>query len=168
MTTALFPGSFDPFTNGHLDLVQRAAAVFDTVVVAVGFNQAKPGWLPAQLRIRAIEQVVSSHPGLVNVRVGGFEGLTTDYAKECGADVLVKGARTLADWEWEYIQADTNWSLAGFDTFVIPTRPQWSTVSSSIVRELASFGVSTAALVPPAVETVIEQRRGASPAAEGK
>lgn len=157
MTKALFPGSFDPFTNGHLDILRRAAAIFDSVVVGVGFNQAKPGWLPVERRVSAITKVLAAEPALQNAVVGSFTGLTTDYAAEVGADVLIKGARSLADWEWEYIQANTNWNLSPIDTFLLPTRPQWATVSSSIVRELAAFGAPISDLVPSAVLDEVEQ-----------
>lgn len=151
MSKALFPGSFDPFTNGHLDILRRAAAIFDAVVVGVGHNQKKPGWLPVGERVAAIEQTIAADPTLANASAASFTGLTTGFAAEIGADLLIKGARSLADWEWEYAQANTNWNLAGIDTLLLPTRPEWATVSSSIVRELSSLGAPIHDLVPPPV-----------------
>ena len=94
MVTALFPGSFDPVTNGHLDLISRAAQIFDHVVVAVGFNMAKPGWMPVAQRVELLRRTVEDQLELDNVSVGQFEGLTTDYAEHVGATVIIKGGRS--------------------------------------------------------------------------
>ncbi len=158
MVTALFPGSFDPPTNGHLDLITRAAKIFDRVVVAVGFNDAKQGWMPVAERVDLLKQIVTQDPGLVNVAVGEFQGLTTDFAKEVGAQVLVKGARSTSDWEWEYTQATVNSRLSDLDTLILPTNPQWATLSSSIVRELANYGADLEGLVPEPVLQAISKR----------
>ena len=129
MVTALFPGSFDPVTNGHLDLVARAAQIFDHVVVAVGFNMAKPGWMPVAQRVELLRRTVEDQLELDNVSVGQFEGLTTDYAEHVGATVIIKGGRSSADWDWEYTQAAVNRRLSGIDTLILPADSQWATLS---------------------------------------
>lgn len=156
MVTALFPGSFDPVTNGHLDLIARAAQIFDHVVVAVGFNMAKPGWMPVAQRVELLRRTAEDQLELDNVSVGQFEGLTTDYAEHVGATVIIKGGRSSADWDWEYTQAAVNRRLSGIDTLILPADSQWATLSSSIVRELARYGAPLEGLVPPLVAAVID------------
>ncbi len=155
MTTVLFPGSFDPVTNGHLDLLERLSAMYKRVVVAVGFNHAKPGWLPVDTRVDVLEQIVAANPKLENVRVGRFDGMTTDYALQVGATTIVKGVRGPSDWEWEYTQATINRQISGLETLIMPSSPQWSAVSSSIVRELVRFDAPISRYVPPLVEATI-------------
>lgn len=158
MVTALFPGSFDPVTNGHLDLITRAAQIFDHVVVAVGFNMAKPGWMSVAQRVELLRRTVEDQLELDNVSVGQFEGLTTDYAEHVGATVIIKGGRSSADWDWEYTQAAVNRKLSGIDTLILPADSQWATLSSSIVRELARYGAPLEGLVPPLVAAAIDGR----------
>lgn len=158
MVTALFPGSFDPVTNGHVDLIIRCSVIFDEVIVAVGYNRAKPGWLPPAVRTRLLEEVVADLE-VDNVRVVSFEGLVTTVARSLGATTLVKGLRGAADWSPEFIQASTNRTIADVDTLFLPTSPQGTATSSSIVRELVYFGAPIHDFVPPAVARVIEERK---------
>ena len=162
MVTALFPGSFDPVTNGHVDLISRAARIFDHVVVAVGFNMSKPGWMPVAQRVDLLRHTIEDQLGLTNVSVGQFEGLTIDHASRVGATIIVKGGRSSSDWEWEYTQAAVNRRLSGIDTLILPADSQWATLSSSIVRELARYGASLEGLVPPQVAATIDRNRSES------
>lgn len=158
MVTALFPGSFDPMTNGHADLIARAASIVDRLVVAVGYNSSKEGWLTVDERVEILEAAVRDLR-LTTVVVGSFQGLATDYAREVGATILVKGMRNAADWQPEYVQAVTNREISGIDTLFLPSSPQWSALSSSIVRELVHFGAPTKSFVPPAVERALHRNR---------
>lgn len=151
MVIALFPGSFDPVTNAHVDLVKRACEVFDKVIVAVGYNHKKPGWLPVADRVHLLTMALSE-AGLTNVEVTTFSGLATDLATEIGANAIVKGLRGPADWQTEYVQATANRRLTGINTLLIPTAPEFSALSSSVIRELVAFGAPTAGLVPEVVE----------------
>lgn len=151
MVSALFPGSFDPVTNAHMDLVSRACEVFDRVIVAVGYNHKKPGWLPVADRVHLLAGALSD-AGLTNVEVTTFSGLTTDLAAEIGADTIVKGLRGPADWPTEYVQATANRRLTGINTLLIPTAPEFSALSSSVIRELVAFNAPITGLVPDLVE----------------
>ncbi len=151
MTLAVFPGSFDPVTNGHLSIVERASKVFDQVIVALGVNPLKPGWLPQDVRERVLREAVSEQLPNANVQVLSFEGLLADLLKELEADAVVKGVRGSADLQGEAVQAQVNFDLCGVDTFLLPSRGNSSYVSSSLVRELAMSGGPISAYVPPAV-----------------
>lgn len=133
----LYPGSFDPFTIGHDNIVQRALALFDEVVVAVGYNEHKQGTLTPEERVRAIQDVYCQQP---RVRVIQYSGLTTQIAQQEGAVALVKGVRSMHDYEYEMQMADINRRLTGIETVVLFALPQLACVSSSMVRELAHFG----------------------------
>ena len=145
MQKVLFPGSFDPFTLGHADIVRRALEVFDGVVVAVGYNEQKKGWLPVEERVEAIRKLYKDEP---RVMVESYTGLTVDFAKARGIGVIVRGVRTTADFEYEMQMADVNRRLAGIETLLLPASPQLASLSSSIVRELASFGHDVSAFLP--------------------
>lgn len=134
---ALFSGSFDPFTLGHADIVRRALTFCDEVVVAVGYNERKAGWLPVGERVERLRQLYADEP---RVRVSSYQGLTVDFAKACGAAVLIRGVRTMADFEYEMQMADVNRQLTGIETILLPASPQYASLSSSVVRELAHFG----------------------------
>lgn len=151
MSTAIFPGSFDPVTIGHLDLVTRAAHVFDEVIVAVGVNPGKRGWLTVEQRVDLLAQAIAEENPHANIRVISFEGLLVDAAKEAGADVIVKGVRTARDFDSEYAQAAANRDLSGIETMLLPSSPQWQYISSTLVREIHASGGSIRRYVPPAV-----------------
>ncbi|MFC7580799.1 pantetheine-phosphate adenylyltransferase [Schaalia naturae] len=148
MTTAVLPGSFDPITLGHVDLARRATRLADHVVVAVGVNAGKRALLPVDLRVDLAAQAVA---GIEGVSVRGFDGLLVDLCHELGADLVVKGIRDSADVAWETTQASVNREIGGVETVFLPTRGELAHVSSSIVRELASFGMDVSRYVPAAV-----------------
>jgi pantetheine-phosphate adenylyltransferase len=142
---AVCPGSFDPVTNGHLDIVRRAAALFDEVVVALGVNVSKNRLFTAEERLGMLEQGVA---GLENVRVEGFTGLITAYCREADAQAIVKGLRSGTDFDYELQMAQMNAHLTGVETVFVPADPQYGFVSSSLVKEVASYGGDVSALVP--------------------
>ena len=138
MKKAIFPGSFDPFTLGHADIVRRGLQVFDHIVIAVGVNEHKQGWIAAKERLRALRELYKDN---ANVSVERYEGLTTDFAKRCGAGFILRGVRSLKDFEYELDMADVNRQLdENLETVVLLAHPELSAVSSSMVRELHHFG----------------------------
>ena len=143
--TVLFPGSFDPFTKGHAALVKRALQLFDTVVVAIGYNEQKAGWLPISERVAAIEQLYKDEP---RVKVLAYKGLTTDIAVKTGAVAILRGVRTMHDYEYEQQMATVNRQLTGIETILLFADPQLAHISSSIVRELAHFGQDISEYIP--------------------
>jgi pantetheine-phosphate adenylyltransferase len=145
MRRAVCPGSFDPVTHGHLDIVRRASTLFDEVVVAVGVNVSKSRLFTAEERLAMLEQGVA---GLDNVRVEGFTGLITTYCREIEASAIVKGLRSASDFDYELQMAQMNTHLTGVETFFVPADPQFNFVSSSLVKEVASYGGDVSALVP--------------------
>ncbi len=157
MTRAVFPGSFDPVTNGHLDIVARAAAAFDEVVVAVLVNEAKRGVFSVADRIALIDASVAQL-AVTNVRTQSFEGLLVDFCRTQEATVIVKGVRAPADVDYELAMASMNRALSGVDTVLLPTSPQWSFVSSSLVKEVARLGGDVSAFVPHQVDVSLRKR----------
>jgi pantetheine-phosphate adenylyltransferase len=143
--TALCPGTFDPVTNGHLDIVRRAAALFDRVVVAVIENPSKEPLFPAKERVVMLEEGLA---GLKNVEVDSFSGLLVDYAGRKGIDIIVKGLRAVTDFDYELQMAQMNRQLTGIETCFVPTSPKWSYLSSSLVKEVALYGGDVSGLVP--------------------
>ena len=141
----IFPGSFDPFTKGHADLVARALQIFDQVVVAIGYNEHKPGWIPVQERVDALKALYANEP---RVMVESYSCLTIDFAKQCGATAILRGIRTVADYEYEMQLADVNKQLSGIETLLLFANPQYSSVSSSMVRELTHFGKDIQPFLP--------------------
>ena len=153
--TALYAGSFDPITNGHINIIERAAGIFDEVTVAVGVNPSKSGMFTVDERMDMIRQVTRHIP---NVRVDSFGGLLADYVNANGFDAVVRGLRGYADLDSEMQMANMNARLytGGTETVFLMTDPEYSFVSSSIVREVASLGGSIEGLVP---EYVIKKFR---------
>ena len=141
----LFPGSFDPFTLGHDDIVRRALMLFDEVVVAVGYNEQKSGWKPVEERIASIRKLYEDEP---RVRVESYTGLTVDFAKEQGITAIIRGVRTTKDFEYELQMADMNRRLTGIETILLPASPEFASLSSSLVRELARFGRDISTFLP--------------------
>ena len=148
MRTAVCPGSFDPVTNGHLDVFARAAAMADEVVVAVLINHTKAGLFTIDERIDMLREVVAPVP---NVRVDAFHGLLVDYCAEHGITAIVKGLRAVSDFDYELQMAQMNYRLAGVETMFITTNPLYSFLSSSLVKEVAKFGGDVDGLVPDTV-----------------
>ena len=145
MRRVLFPGSFDPFTVGHADVVERALVLFDEVVLAVGCNERKAGWLPLTERLERLHRLYAHEP---RVAVESYSGLTVDFAKEQGVVAIVRGVRTQADFDYEVQMADVNRRLTGIETLLLPAVPQLASVSSSVVRELARFGHDVTPVLP--------------------
>jgi pantetheine-phosphate adenylyltransferase len=146
---ALYPGSFDPLTLGHLDLIERGAVLFDSLVVAVLQNPSKTAAFPLEQRL---EQIRRSTAHLAAVEVRSFEGLTVDVARECGAGVILRGLRAMSDFEFELQLAHTNKSLAPhLETLFLATAVHHSFLSSSVVKEVARFGGDVSRMVPQGV-----------------
>lgn len=148
MSGAVCPGSFDPVTLGHVDIFERAAAQFDELVVAVMVNPNKTGMFTLDERIGLIEE---STTHLSNVRVESGQGLIVDFVRERGLTAIVKGLRTGTDFEYELQMAQMNKHIAGVDTFFVATTPQYSFVSSSLAKEVATLGGDVTALLPAPV-----------------
>jgi pantetheine-phosphate adenylyltransferase len=152
---AVCPGSFDPVTNGHLDIVERAASLFDEVVVAVGVNQSKRRLFSADERMAMLTRAVGHLP---NVRVEGFSGLLTTFCTERDIHAIVKGLRAVSDFDYELQMAQMNSSLSSVETVFVPTSPEWSFLASSLVKEVASYGGDVSALVPDFVNDALVAR----------
>ena len=145
MRRAACPGSFDPVTNGHIDIIERAASLFDEVIVAVGVNASKKRLFSAEERIAMLSEVCA---GFDNVRIDGFDGLLTDFCKEHDVQAIVKGLRAVSDFDYELQMAQMNSSLSGIETVFVPTSPAYSFLASSLVKEVAAFGGDVSGLVP--------------------
>ena len=145
MRKGLFPGSFDPFTLGHADIVERALELFDEVVIAVGYNEQKAGWMPVEERVAAIKKLYVDEP---RIKVESYTGLTVDFAQAKGISAIVRGVRTTKDFEFEMQLADMNRRLTGIETILLPASPELASLSSSLVRELAHFGHDVSAFLP--------------------
>ena len=158
--TALCPGTFDPVTNGHLDIIERAARRFEALVVGVLDNPAKQPLFSAEERVGLLKEATAELP---NVTVEAFSGLLVEYANRRGADVVIKGLRAVTDFEFEIQMAQMNHRLAGVETLFMTTSPQWSFLSSSLVKEVARFGGDVSGLVPaPVAERLADRLQGAS------
>jgi pantetheine-phosphate adenylyltransferase len=159
MSVAVYPGSFDPITNGHLDIVERAANVFDTVVVAVLANPRKAPLLSVDERIEIIRQALVEHAvDADRIEVASFDGLTVDFAGARDAAAIVRGLRAISDFETELQLAHNNRVLAPrIDTVFFMTSAANSYVSSSLVKEIASFGGDVSTMVPPAARAALER-----------
>jgi pantetheine-phosphate adenylyltransferase len=145
---AVCPGSFDPVTNGHLDIIGRAAALYDEVVVAVLINKTKSGVFTVEERLAMLTEVTA---GYGNVRVDAFHGLLVDYCRANGIPVIVKGLRAVSDFDYELQMAQMNRGLAGVDTMFMPTNPEYSFLASSLVKEIATYGGDVSSLLPEVV-----------------
>ena len=148
MRKAVCPGSFDPITNGHLDVIERASGLFDEVVIAVLVNSAKSGLFSIEERIAMAKEAVAHIP---NARVDTWSGLLVDYCKANGIGAIIKGLRAVSDFDYELQMAQMNLRLKGVDTLLMATKPTYSFLSSSLVREIARYGGDVSALVPDGV-----------------
>lgn len=153
MTTALCPGSFDPPTNGHVDVVERTVGLFDRVVVAVIDNPGKEPLFTTDRRLELIREIHGDR-----VEATSFTGLLVDHARAVGADVVVKGLRTVDDYEYENQMAQMNRHLTGMETVFMPTTPEYGFISSSLVKEVARLGGSVSGLVPDVVDRALKER----------
>lgn len=149
MSTALCPGSFDPVTLGHLDIIERASRHFDEVVVAVIRNPQKTQSLFTLEERQQMLSECTAH--LANIRIEFFKGLLVEFAREHGADAIVKGLRAVSDFDYELQMAQMNQRLSGIDTFFLSTSPNYSFLSSSLVREVARYGGDVTSMVPSIV-----------------
>jgi pantetheine-phosphate adenylyltransferase len=150
MHRAVCPGSFDPVTRGHLDIVSRAARLFDEVVVAILVNETKHGLFSIDERVEMLDEAVRGL-GLTNVTVESFSGLLVDFCRANEVDAIVKGLRAGGDFDFELQMAQMNQSLSGIDTVFVPTSPEWAFLASSLVKEVARFGGDVSAFVPAGV-----------------
>ena len=164
MRRAVCPGSFDPVTNGHVDVVSRAAALYDELVVAVLVNPGKAGLFTVEERIALLRDAVADVP---NVVVDSFQGLLVDYCRSNDIPVIVKGLRAVSDFEYELQMAQMNRELAGVETLFVPTAPQVGHLSSSLIKQIAGFGGDVSKLVPKAVYDRLLQER-ATPTTDGE
>ena len=145
---AACPGSFDPVTNGHLDIISRAADLYDEVVVAVLINRSKSGLFTVEERMAMLTEVTADYG---NVRVDSFHGLLVDYCRAHEIPVIVKGLRAVSDFDYELQMAQMNRGLAGVDTLFMPTNPEYSFLASSLVKEIATYGGDVSSLLPVSV-----------------
>lgn len=156
MATALCPGSYDPPTNGHVDVLERAARYFDGVVVAVIANPSKQPMFSLDQRTEMLRDALSH---LDNIEIDSFDGLLVDFARDRGLTIVVKGLRAVSDFEYELQMAQMNATLApGLDTMFVSAKPAWAFLSSSLVKEVARFGGSVDGLVPAGVAKALAGR----------
>jgi pantetheine-phosphate adenylyltransferase len=158
MNAAIYPGSFDPLTNGHLDLILRAAKLFDKVVVAVAMNDAKSPLFCLEERLSLAEKAVAN---IENVDVEGFEGLLVNYVSERGARVVIRGLRAVSDFEFEFQMALMNRSLnENIETLFLTPKDSYTFLSSHLVKEIARLGGDVAAFVPEHVRVALHEKLG--------
>ena len=153
---AIFPGTFDPFTVGHQSLVDRALTLVDEIVISIGVNLTKKTYFSLEERVASIEQLYRNEP---RVQVMLYDSLTVDFAKRIDARFILRGIRTMSDFEYEKHMADVNRELTGIETFILFTEPEYTHISSSIVRELLQYGKDTSRFVPQEVQHTLKQRK---------
>ena len=153
---AIFPGTFDPFTIGHQSLVDRALTLVDEIVISIGINSAKKTYFSLEERVASIEQLYRSDP---RVKVMLYDSLTVDFAKRIDARFILRGIRTVNDFEYEKYMADVNRELTGIETFILFTEPEYTHISSSIVRELLQYGKDISRFVPQEVQQTLKQQK---------
>ena len=155
MRRAVCPGSFDPVTNGHLDIVGRASRLFDEVIIGVLINHSKTGLFTIEERIEMLRKATADYG---NVRVESFHGLLVDFCRAQEAAVVIKGLRAVSDFDYELQMAQMNHSLAGVETIFMSTNPTYSFLSSSLVKEVATWGGDVSGLVPDTVWSRLQER----------
>ncbi|HUV41784.1 MAG TPA: pantetheine-phosphate adenylyltransferase [Sedimentisphaerales bacterium] len=152
---AIFPGSFDPITNGHLDVINRGIKLFDELIIAVGTSPVKNALFTPQERVEMIAELVADMPG---VSVESFDGLTVGYAAKKNADVILRGLRSLTDIHYEFKLAMTNRSVAGIETVFVMTSAEYGFTSSTLIREIAAMGGNVSNLIPKTVYERLQKR----------
>ena len=155
MRRVVCPGSFDPITNGHLDIIERASSLFDEVVIAVLVNQTKSSLFSVDERIEMIKEVTSKYK---NVRVDSWSGLLVDFCKANQISIIVKGLRAVSDFDYELQMSQVNLQLQGVETLFMATAPSHSFLSSSLVKEIASHGGDVSAYMPAAIVSKLKSR----------
>ncbi|MHC4843110.1 MAG: pantetheine-phosphate adenylyltransferase [Planctomycetota bacterium] len=154
-TRAIFPGSFDPITYGHMDVISRGVKLFDELIVAIGRSPIKNSLFTPEERVEMITELVADMP---NIKVESFDGLTVEYAKEKKADVILRGLRSLTDVQYEFKLAMTNRTVAGIETVFVMTSEEYGFTSSTLTREIASLGGDVSKLVPKPICDRLKQR----------
>ena len=149
MTRAIFPGTFDPFTIGHHSIVERALTFVDEIVIGIGINDNKHTYFPTARREEMIRRLYRNEP---RVSVRSYDGLTIDFARRVEADLIIRGIRTVKDFEYEETIADINRKLAGIETILLFTEPELTSISSTAVRELLSFGKDVSRFLPEGMD----------------
>ena len=149
MKKAIFPGSFDPFTLGHHSIVKRALSFMDEVIVGIGINEGKRSLIPVEKRVDMIRRLYADEP---RVKVEAYSGLTVDFAREQAAEFIIRGIRTVKDFEYEEGIADINRKLTGIETIFLFTEPELASVCSSVVRELLHYGKDVSMFLPEGME----------------
>lgn len=144
----LIPGSFDPPTNGHIDVIKRCSKIFTEILVGVVVNPSKESLFSREERSSMLEEIFKDYK---NIKVMSFEGLLVDFASKNSVDAIVKGLRAMTDFDYEFQMAQANSTLAGFETIFIPSSPEFGYLSSSMVKEINSFGGDVSSLVPSEV-----------------
>ncbi len=145
MRRAIFPGTFDPFTIGHYSIVTRALSFMDEIVIAIGINESKKSYFPFEKRIESIRNFYAHEP---RIRVESYNTLTVDFAKKMGANYILRGIRSLNDFEYEKSIADMNRTISKIETFVLFTEPSLTHISSTLVRELLNYGHDVSEFIP--------------------
>ena len=156
MKRAICPGSFDPITYGHLDIIERASAQFDEVIVAVGNNRVKEGYFSVEERMKMIAETTAKFG---NVKVDSWKGLLGDYCKANNIDVIIKGLRAMSDFDYELQMAQVNLQGSGVESMFMATSPAHSFLSSSLIKELAHYNGDVSSMVPPAVNAALKARK---------
>lgn len=156
MKRAICPGSFDPITYGHLDIIERASAQFDEVIVAVGNNRVKEGYFSVEERMKMIAETTAKFG---NVKVDSWKGLLGDYCKANNIYVIIKGLRAMSDFDYELQMAQVNLQGSGVESMFMATSPSHSFLSSSLIRELAHYDGDVSSMVPPAVIVALKARK---------
>lgn len=152
MKKAIFPGTFDPFTIGHYSIVERALTFMDHIIIGIGINDNKRTFFPTEKRLEMVRRLYQDN---LNVSVKAYSNLTIDFAKEVGADFIIRGIRTVKDFEYEETIADINRQLSGIETILLFTKPELTCISSSIVRELLSYGKDVSDFIPKGMDISI-------------
>ncbi|MDR1517721.1 MAG: pantetheine-phosphate adenylyltransferase [Dysgonamonadaceae bacterium] len=147
--TALFPGTFDPFTIGHESLIRRGLELFDEIIIAIGVNEAKKSYFPLEKRLDMIRELYADEP---RVKVESYNSLTIDFAKKTGAGFILRGVRSVNDFEYEKTIADMNRSISGIETLVLFTEPSLTHISSTLVRELLRYGYDASKFIPKGIK----------------
>ena len=149
MKRAIFPGTFDPFTIGHYSVVKRALTFMDEIIIGIGINDSKSTWFPTDKRVEMVKKLYADEP---RVRVEAYDNLTVDFAIQHDAGFIIRGIRTVRDFEYEETIADNNRKLAGIETILLFTEPELTSVSSTIVRELLHYGKDVTPFLPEGLD----------------